>query len=101
LPRYLHIPKQQHKWRILTTIGKSIERQQIVAAWIQAAAPLSSAKAFGAAIACEKEKNHCPRDRHSDQATVVVTNEHVSQITEHVDREDYQGQPGAPRFSAP
>src|SRR5215831_18765598 len=31
LPRYLHIPKQQHKSTILTTIGKSIKRQQIVA----------------------------------------------------------------------
>jgi len=56
--------------------GKSIERQQIVAVWIQPPA-LSSAKTFRVATACEEEKDHCPRDRHSDQATVVVTNEHI------------------------
>jgi hypothetical protein len=35
-----------------TTIDKSLDRQRIVAVWIQSAVPLSSAKTFRVATAC-------------------------------------------------
>src|SRR5262245_27106039 len=54
---------------------------------IDSSAPaLSNAKTFRLTTPCEQEKDHCPRDRQTDQCLTIVTHKSVTEITENVKR---------------